>query len=76
MTATSTIVIGFTALACGLLAGFLVGYMRGQQQSCDKWMRVLREKDEKLRKQQALLNVPLRTWRKPQWMDNDADSEK
>lgn len=73
MTAMIMIAIGFAGLACGLLAGFLMGHVQGQQQACDKWMQVLREKEEELRK--MAVNAPLHTYHKPQWLDN-ADSKK
>ena len=57
--------------AVAFLAGFLVGHVQGQQQACDKWMQVLREKEEQLRRKQTAVNAPLRTYHKPQWLDNE-----
>ena len=49
----TTILIAVGIVAVGVIAfvaGILVGNVQGQQEACDKWMLVLREKEEELRK--------------------------
>lgn len=48
---TILIAVGIVAVCfIAFVAGILVGNVQGQQEACDKWMLVLREKEEELRK--------------------------
>lgn len=66
------VAIGLAVVAAvAFLAGFLAGHVQGQRQSCDKWMQVLREKEEELRRKQSAMNAPLHTYHKPKWLDDE-----